>query len=103
MQVQAKAGSLPVLTFNLTATVPAASIQLVSGGGQSVLTGSQFPHPVVVKVVNSNGQGLAGIPVAFSASNGGCSSTGSVPTPGPRRAAPERARRPTGAWALPTP
>jgi len=80
VKVMAQAGSLAALTFNLTATVPATGIQLVSGGGQSVGTGSQFANPVVVKVVNSGGTGVAGVAVTFSASNGASVSNGSVNT-----------------------
>jgi len=80
VKVTAQAGNLTALTFNLTATVPTAGIQLVSGGGQSVGTGSQFANPVVVKVVNASGTGLAGIPVSFSASNGASVGNSSVNT-----------------------
>jgi len=80
VQVQAKAGNLTAVSFNLTANVPTAGILLVSGGGQSVGTGSQFANPVVVKAVDGSGNGLSGIAVSFSASNGGSVSNGSVNT-----------------------
>ncbi len=70
VQVQAKPGSLSAVTFNLTATVPIAGIQLVSGSGQSGAINSQFVAPVVVKVVDAGGKGVPGVAVAFAATNG---------------------------------
>jgi uncharacterized protein (TIGR03437 family) len=78
VQVQAKAGSLSAVTFNLTITVPITGIQLVSGGGQSIAINSPFPAPVVVKVVNASGNGVSLIPVSFAASNGGTVSNNNV-------------------------
>jgi uncharacterized protein (TIGR03437 family) len=69
-QVQAKVGSLPVQTFNLSTTVPVTGVQLVSGGGQSTSLNAAFGSPVVVKVVNGSGQGVAGVTVTFTTTNG---------------------------------
>jgi len=80
VNVTAQAGNLTALTFSLTATIPTAGIQLVSGGGQSVLASSPFANPVVVKVVNANGAGVPGVAVTFSASNGASVGSGNVNT-----------------------
>ncbi len=70
VQIEAEAGSLPPLTFNLTITVPVAGLQLVSGGGQATPLDTQFAAPVVVKVVNASGQGIQGASVTFTVTNG---------------------------------
>jgi uncharacterized protein (TIGR03437 family) len=70
VQVQANAGSLSAVIFNVTATVPIASIQLVSGSGQSAAVNAPFAAPVVVKVVDANGKGIPGVLVTFAATNG---------------------------------
>ncbi len=70
VQVEAKTGSLPAVTFNLTATVPVAGVQLVSGGGQSAPLNATFSAPIVFKVVSASGQSVPGATVTFSVTNG---------------------------------
>jgi protocatechuate 3,4-dioxygenase beta subunit len=54
--------------FTATRVVgPAATVQVVSGGGQFVSTGAQpQPQPLVVKVVDAAGNPVAGVQVAFT-------------------------------------
>lgn len=64
----------PADTALLTiAPLPVAQrlLELVSGGGQSGLLGALLGAPIVVRVVDEASQPLSGIPVSFSASNGG--------------------------------
>ncbi len=68
-QVTATAGSATA-TFNLTVNIPSAAIQKVSGDQQSVTVGAAFPSPLVVKVVDSNGNGVAGAQVNFQVATG---------------------------------
>ncbi len=60
-------------TDNGTATInlPPASIQLVSGGGQSGKVGTTLAQPGVVRLVASDGVGIPGVPVNFAAPAGG--------------------------------
>ena len=53
-------------------------LELVSGGGQSGLIGLLLGDPIVVRVVNDAAQPLSGIPVSFTASNGGLLGTPNV-------------------------
>ncbi|HKS06090.1 MAG TPA: Ig-like domain-containing protein [Gemmatimonadaceae bacterium] len=53
-------------------------LELVSGGGQSGFIGALLGDPIVVRVVDEASQPLSGIPVQFSASNGGILGTPSV-------------------------
>lgn len=68
-QVRATAGTATT-TFSFTVTIPAASIQAVSGGSQTALINTAFGSPVVVKVVDTNGAAVAGAQVAFSVTSG---------------------------------
>lgn len=54
---------------------PPASFTLVSGGGQSGGPGATLPMPIVVKVADANGNGIAGASVTFTPNFG---SSGSV-------------------------
>jgi hypothetical protein len=71
----------PADTALLTiASLPAAErlLELVSGGGQSGLIGALLGSPIVVRVVDGASQPLSGIPIQFSASNGGILGTPNV-------------------------
>jgi uncharacterized protein (TIGR03437 family) len=76
VQVTVTAGTVTA-TFNLTVNIPSAGIQAVSGGGQSTLVNTLFASAVFAKVVDANGNGVAGLPVAFAVTSG----SGSVGAP----------------------
>lgn len=56
---------------SVSVTLPAASIGVVSGGGQSGKVGASLANPAVVQVSASDGVGVAGVSVVFSAPAGG--------------------------------
>jgi len=61
-----------VLTYNFTVTAIAGEpvgINLVSGSGQSTLIETTFAAPIVVQIVDSYGNGVAGEPVTFYVDN----------------------------------
>ena len=60
----------PADTSVVDITPTAASIALVSGGGQSVRQGLPFPQPVRVRVNAADGIGVAGVPVDFTVLSG---------------------------------
>jgi hypothetical protein len=68
--VTATSGSLTPVTFSLTNT-PAqtgpAHLTVVSGSGQSAQVGTEFAAPLVAKVTDASGNGVAGVYVTFSA------------------------------------
>lgn len=67
-------------------TLPPVSIAVVSGGGQSGTVGSALADPAVVQVSASDGVGVAGVNVVFSAPAGGSVGTTSATTDGSGRA-----------------
>ncbi|HXT17405.1 MAG TPA: Ig-like domain-containing protein [Gemmatimonadaceae bacterium] len=69
-----------------TITLPAASISLVSGGGQTGVVGSALPTAATVQVNASDGVGVAGVSVIFSAPAGGSVGTTSAVTDASGRA-----------------
>jgi ELWxxDGT repeat protein len=71
-QVQATAGSLTGVQFNLTNS-PAASagLQIVSGNHQSTTVGTPFSNPLVVRLVDQYGNGVDNASVTFTAPTGG--------------------------------
>jgi hypothetical protein len=54
-----------------TLTLPATSIALVTGGGQTGVVGTLLANPVVVQVSAADGVGVAGVNVVFGAPAGG--------------------------------
>ncbi len=78
-QVKATAGTASI-TFSFTVTIPAASIQAVSGAGQTALINTAFGSPVVVKVVDTSGAAVAGAQVTFSANGGATVASPTVTT-----------------------
>ena len=79
-QVRVTAGGIST-TFTLTVNIPSAAIQKVSGDGQITLIGTAFGSPVVVKVLDTNGNPVQGATVTFTVTSGNASlSSSSVPT-----------------------
>jgi uncharacterized protein (TIGR03437 family) len=70
--IQLTAGNAST-SFSLTVTNPAAGIQQVSGNNQGTLQGTAFPAPLVVEVVDGNGNPVSGAPVSFTLSSGSAS------------------------------
>ena len=68
-QVKATAGTVSA-TFNLTVNIPSVGIQKVSGDQQTATISTAFPLPLVVKVVDSGGNGVAGAQVNFQVTSG---------------------------------
>ena len=66
-----------VYMYDFTA---AQSLALVSGGGQSGVTGTELPAPLRVKVAASGGQGVEGVPVTFTVTSGSGLFTGNGET-----------------------
>lgn len=58
-----------------TEVVAPDAIAIAQGNAQSVQAGLQLPTPVVVRVIDKTGTGMAGIPVTFVLSDGGGSVT----------------------------
>jgi hypothetical protein len=58
-------------TLSAFVTLPAASVVLVSGGGQSGTVGTALTNPAVVQVNASDGIGVAGVTVTFAPPIGG--------------------------------
>ena len=65
-------------TFTFTVTIPTGGIQTVSGTNQIALINTSFGAPVIVKVVDTAGNPIAGVPVSFTVTSG--SATVSTPS-----------------------
>ena len=79
-QVKVTAGSVSTI-FTVTVNIPSAAIQKVSGDGQVTLISTAFGSPLVVKVVDTNGNGVQGATVTFTVTSGSASlGSASVPT-----------------------
>jgi uncharacterized protein (TIGR03437 family) len=79
-QVKVTAGSVSTL-FTVTVNIPSAAIQKVSGDSQTTLISTAFGSPLVVKVVDTNGNGVQGATVTFTVTSGSASlGSASVPT-----------------------
>lgn len=75
-----KFGSAPLtgVTANVVLTAGAASlVQMVGGNQQQAQAGSAVPAPLTVKVVDSDGNPVAGATVVFDVASGGGTVTGS--------------------------
>jgi len=65
--VTANAAGFQAATFSETATAALASgLSAISGRAQTGIAGTMLPAPLVVKVRDSFGNGIAGVPVTFS-------------------------------------
>jgi hypothetical protein len=67
-------------TASATITLPAAAISLVSGSAQSGKAGAALFAPAIVRVTATDGIGVAGVAVAFTAPAGGSVGANSVLT-----------------------
>jgi alpha-tubulin suppressor-like RCC1 family protein len=68
-QLEAAAPGMPAVAFNSTSVnVP---ILVISGTDQAARVGQALSQPLVVKIVNLDGQPLAGIPVGWATPDGG--------------------------------
>jgi len=65
----------PADSATVTVSLPAARIELASGGGQSAPAGTTLPQQVVARVVASDGVGVGGVTVNFAVTSGGGSVT----------------------------
>jgi len=68
-QVKVTAGGVSE-TFNLTVVIPTVGIQKVSGDQQSTEITTAFASPLIVKVVDANGNGVVGAQVNFQVTAG---------------------------------
>jgi uncharacterized protein (TIGR03437 family) len=68
-QVKVTAGSVSA-TFTLTVNIPSAGISKVSGDAQATLIGTAFPAPLVVSVVDANGNPVQGATVTWTVTGG---------------------------------
>lgn len=65
--ITVSATSAVAATFNETATAgPAATLTLVSGGGQSGTVATSLPQPIVIEARDSLGNGVPGLSIAFA-------------------------------------
>ena len=68
-QVTATVGGVTA-TFNLTVNIPVTGIQKVSGDAQTAVVGATFGAPLVVRVVNAQGNPVQGVAVTFQVTSG---------------------------------
>jgi len=75
----------PTVGFFATATkpLPLLTLQKTSGDNQVALPGHNVPQGIGVRAVDSNGNGVADVPLTFTASNGGTVSAPRSVTDGP--------------------
>jgi hypothetical protein len=78
--VSAKTYNNVVASTPVTFAPVATTLAIVSGCGQSGLLGSQLPQPIVAKVTASDGQGVRGVVVTFTAPAGASVTTPQVTT-----------------------
>lgn len=82
LRAQVGSGSavgIPPVTINATALAgAAAAIAVVSGDGQRATAGAQLPRPIVVRVVDENGSGVANAALSLAPSGGSLSDTALV-------------------------
>jgi hypothetical protein len=72
LTVMAGTAGVPSLTLGATAvTGPPGSLAVVSGNGQTGLTGKPMPAPLVVRVADEFGNPVAGAPVQWTVLTGG--------------------------------
>jgi len=78
-QVKVTAGSVSA-TFTLTVNIPSAGITKVSGDAQTTLISTAFPAPLVVSVVDTNGNPVQGATVTWTVTGGATLGSASTPT-----------------------
>ncbi|MDQ8155597.1 MAG: Ig-like domain-containing protein, partial [Gemmatimonadota bacterium] len=61
----------PADTATVAVTLPAARLELASGGGQEAAAGTALPAAVRARVVASDGVGVGGVAVTFAVRDGG--------------------------------
>jgi subtilisin family serine protease len=80
----ATVGALPGVTFTATGTAgPPAALAAPSGGGQTAPAGTVLSSPLGVRVVDSHGNGVAGVTVQWSIARGGGSLSAPSSVSGP--------------------
>ena len=81
-ELRASVSGLGAVTFTATAAAPAepATLQLVSGGGQSATVGTAVPTPPRVRVLDDESKPVPGVTIVFSVVAGGGSVTGASAT-----------------------
>ena len=79
-ELRATVSGVGSVTFTATAQPPAtpASIQVVSGDGQSATVGTAVAAPLTVRVLDDASNPIAGVPVTFAVVAGGGVVTGAV-------------------------
>ncbi len=86
VQVRVSSGAASY-TFNLTVNVTVSQLRMVSGDNQLVVIGETFPQPLVVELLDENGEGVPGQEVSFAVTSGSASlSSGTATTDGNGRA-----------------
>ena len=78
-QVKVTAGSISA-TFTMTVNIPSAGIQKVSGDAQTTIVSTAFPAPLVVSVVDANGNPVQGATVTWTVTGGATLGSASTPT-----------------------
>jgi uncharacterized protein (TIGR03437 family) len=78
-QVKVTAGSVSA-TFTLTVNIPSAGLTKVSGDAQTTLISTAFPAPLVVSVVDANGNPVQGATVTWTVTGGATLGSASTPT-----------------------
>ena len=78
--VSAKTYNNVVASTPITFAPVATTLAIVSGCGQSGLLGSQLPQPIIAKVIASDGLGVRGVVVTFTAPAGASVATPQVTT-----------------------
>lgn len=78
-QVKVTAGSVSA-TFTMTVNIPSAGITKVSGDAQTTLISTAFPAPLVVSVVDTNGNPVQGATVNWTVTGGATLGSASTPT-----------------------
>lgn len=82
LRAQVGSGSavgIPPVTISATALAGAATaIVAVSGDGQRAPAGTQLPKPIILRVVDANGSGVAGAALSLAASGGTLADTALV-------------------------
>jgi len=81
-ELRATVNGVGSVTFTATAQMPAdpASLQIVSGNGQSATVGTAVPSSPTVRVLDDQSNPVAGVTVTFAVASGGGFVTGAVVT-----------------------
>ena len=71
IEVEATSGDLSPVTFTITTGEPPAALVYVSGNNQSGKPGARLANPLVVEVIDENGDPVYGTTVSFRVTAGG--------------------------------